>query len=212
MVELNPKCRDARRKAIIDTASDIFLKEGFAAASMSSIAASVGGSKGTLYNYFSSKETLFAAVIQDHCDRGQAEVWDFDVEGGEVVAVLRALSERYLRLMLSDNVVALNRLVIAEAVRFPEIGRTLYEAGMRRGLKRLSGYITTAMEQGLLGRGDPALAAEQLTELCLSGAYRLRLLNVSAQPEPSEIATQVDTALATFLRLYGTGKPSGIAA
>ena len=53
-----------RRSAIMDCAEDIFLEEGFQAASMSAIAARLGGSKGTLYNYFESKEELYAAVIE----------------------------------------------------------------------------------------------------------------------------------------------------
>ncbi len=54
-------------RLILDAAAEVFLEEGFAAASMSAIAARVGGSKGTLYNYFRSKEELFEAYIQRHC-------------------------------------------------------------------------------------------------------------------------------------------------
>ncbi len=187
----------------METASDVFLEEGFAAASMSAIAARVGGSKGTLYNYFDSKETLFNAVIQDHCDRGQAEVFDFDIQSADIGVALRTLGERYLRLMLSDDVVALNRLVIAEAVRFPEIGRTLYEAGLKRGLKRIAAYIQTAMDNGHLKVADPALAAEQMMDLCLAGAYRLRLLNVTPKLDADEVRAKVETALAAFMQVYG---------
>ncbi len=202
-------CRDARRQAILDTASDIFLEEGFAAASMSAIAARLGGSKGTLYNYFDSKETLFSAVIQDHCDRGQAEVFDFDIEAADFGVALRTLGERYLRLILSDDVVALNRLVIAEAVRFPQIGRTLYEAGLKRGLKRIADYIQTAMDNGHLKAADPELAAEQMMDLCLTGAYRLRLLNVSPKPDADEVRAKVETALCAFMQIYGVAdKPA----
>src|SRR5258708_8438615 len=63
---------DARREAILDVAQQVFLKEGYAAASMSTIAARLGGSKGTLYNYFRSKEELFEAFIVDSC-RVQAD-------------------------------------------------------------------------------------------------------------------------------------------
>ena len=57
--------RDQAREAIIlDVARDCFLAEGYAATSMSTIAARLGGSKGTLYNYFKNKEDLFAAVVQ----------------------------------------------------------------------------------------------------------------------------------------------------
>ncbi|MFT3998253.1 MAG: helix-turn-helix domain-containing protein, partial [Asticcacaulis sp.] len=59
--------KDTRREAILDVASRIFLEEGFDAASMSAIAARVGGSKGTLYNYFKNKEELFEAFVDRHC-------------------------------------------------------------------------------------------------------------------------------------------------
>ena len=48
--------RDVRREGILDVARGVFLSEGYATASMSTIAAKLGGSKGTLYNYFKSKE------------------------------------------------------------------------------------------------------------------------------------------------------------
>jgi AcrR family transcriptional regulator len=53
--------RDAKRDTIIEVARQVFFEEGYAAASMSTIAARLGGSKGTLYNYFKSKEELFEA-------------------------------------------------------------------------------------------------------------------------------------------------------
>src|SRR5579871_1168537 len=58
---------DARRRAILEVGREVFLAQGYAAASMSEIAAKLGGSKGTLYNYFRSKEELFSAFIADTC-------------------------------------------------------------------------------------------------------------------------------------------------
>ena len=43
------------------------MMQGFAATSMSAIATRLGGSKGTLYNYFKSKEELFGAVVSREC-------------------------------------------------------------------------------------------------------------------------------------------------
>src|SRR3954464_10654712 len=61
------KGRGDRRELILDVASEVFLKEGYAATSMSEIAARLGGSKGTLYNYFKSKEELFEAYVSRNC-------------------------------------------------------------------------------------------------------------------------------------------------
>src|SRR4051812_22630064 len=68
--------RDARREAILDVAQEVFLEEGFAAASMSTIAARLGGSKGTLYNYFKSKDDLFNAYVERRCLWQQDEIFE----------------------------------------------------------------------------------------------------------------------------------------
>ena len=53
-----------RRDKILEVASEVFRENGFEATSMSQIAALAGGSKGTLYNYFPSKASLLAAVVE----------------------------------------------------------------------------------------------------------------------------------------------------
>jgi transcriptional regulator, TetR family len=55
---------EARRQAIVDVAKEAFSQQGFENTSMSEIASRVGGSKATLYNYFSSKAEIFAAVME----------------------------------------------------------------------------------------------------------------------------------------------------
>ncbi|OYW88264.1 MAG: TetR family transcriptional regulator, partial [Sphingobium sp. 32-64-5] len=49
---------DDRRQAILDVATEMFREVGYARASMAAISARIGGSKGTLYGYFKSKEEL----------------------------------------------------------------------------------------------------------------------------------------------------------
>jgi AcrR family transcriptional regulator len=194
--------RDARRHAIMDIARDVFIKEGFSAASMSTIAARVGGSKATLYNYFASKEELFVAMIHDQCDRNHALVFDFDTEGGDFIEALRRIGERFVRLMVSDEILALHRLVIAEAGRFPELGQTLYEAGPKRGHARLSAFLGEAMARNGLHADDVDRAASQLMDLCLTDLYRQRLWNVCGPPTQEQIRANVDDALKAFVAAH----------
>src|SRR5882757_6223376 len=63
----SPRRRDERRDHILDVARDAFLSTGYADTSMSAIAARLGGSKGTLYNYFKSKDELFNAYVERRC-------------------------------------------------------------------------------------------------------------------------------------------------
>ena len=195
--------RDRRRRAILSLARDVFLAEGYAAASMSSIAARVGGSKATLYNYFPSKEALFTAVVDDQCAHVMASMSAFDAEADDIAVALRRFGEQFTRAILSEEVIALHRLVVAESIRFPEIGDALYEAGPRTGHLRLTAIIGDAMAAGRLRPADPSRAAQQLTDLCLSGLYRHRLWNVPPIPSNQDICDNVEAALAVFLAAYG---------
>ena len=120
--------KDARRDAILDVAEQVFLEQGFAAASMSEIAARLGGSKGTLYNYFKSKDELFEAYVLRRCALNLDEIYVVRAEGESVRDLLMRLGRNYLRRVLSDDNLSHFRLIIAEAERSPEIGRAFYEA------------------------------------------------------------------------------------
>jgi len=52
-----------RSSQIITAAEDVFTKKGFAEARMDDIAEETGLSKGTLYNYFKSKDDLIIAIL-----------------------------------------------------------------------------------------------------------------------------------------------------
>ena len=201
---LRTAARDTRRLGIVEVAREVFMAEGFADASMSAIAARVGGSKGTLYNYFPSKEGLFAAVIQDACDRKQATLFDsLNVEGETVEAVLSTVGRRYAAIVLSDDMVELNRMVIAEAQRFPELGRILFEAGPKRGRARMTAYVEAEMAAGRLRPDDAGRMVDQFCEMCLRGLHRLRLMKAVGPLGEAEIAANVDAAVRVILSAYG---------
>jgi TetR/AcrR family transcriptional repressor of mexJK operon len=193
--------RDDRREIILSIARQVFMEEGYAAASMSTIAARLGGSKGTLYNYFRSKSELFVAVIQHQCEITQNEL--FDDPSPDLRTHLTTLAGRFTRLMLSDDIITLHRIVVAEAARFPEIGAALYESGPKRGKARMIPYLEQAIADGRLKPCDPLRAAEQAMELCLAGHYRRRLWNVGPPPTDAEIDANVHAAIDIFMTIYG---------
>src|SRR3954464_9054153 len=115
--------RDARREAILDVAEAVFLEQGFAAASMSEIAARLGGSKGTLYNYFKSKDELFQAYVQRRCVLNLDEIYGIESRAESVRETLARVGRGFLKRVLSDENLRHFRLIIAEAERAPEFGR-----------------------------------------------------------------------------------------
>lgn len=196
--------KDERREAIVSIANEAFLSNGYAGTSMSAIAAKLGGSKGTLYNYFCSKEELFAAVVERKCEQFLRALYDAEVEGGDLREALMHAAERIIELALADNTIAIHRLVVAECARFPEIGRTIHAAGPMRGRAQLRKFLTHAKDAGQLrADADVELASEQFFVLCISEMQQRRLWMVAAAPDKDKIHKQAEGAVTTFMRAFG---------
>ena len=200
--------KDARRQAMLEIAREIFMDGGYATASMSAIAARLGGSKGTLYNYFASKDELFRAVIQDQCERQFAAMYaGVKTDSSDLAAGLNLIGRRFAELVLAEDTVRFTRVLIAEACRFPELGRIVYAAGPRVTVIRLADYLQIQVDAGRLRRADPRMAANQFLDLCLAGLYRKRLWNAIAPPDAATIGRNVDAAVATFMAAFGALEP-----
>jgi AcrR family transcriptional regulator len=195
---------DARRDAILDVAEKVFLEEGFAAASMSTIAARLGGSKGTLYNYFKSKDELFEAYVQRRCALTQHGIQSEGAPGETVAEALNRIGRSYVRTVLSDENLRHFRLICAEAERSPEFGRAFYEAGPGRGHRRMADQLASWAEEGRLKLDDPWLAAQQFLAMCQNRWFKARLANFLPEPTEAEIAAEVKAAVDTFMRAFGT--------
>jgi len=180
-----PGKSERRRQAILDVAKELFQAQGYAATSMSEIAARLGGSKGTLYNYFRSKEELFAAFMTDMCQIGSN------------------LGENFVAFLFMPDTMTIHRLVVAESGRFPELGRIFYETGPKRGTENLTRFFSELMDTGRLPPGDPAEAARWFKDLLLAGIYNLRLWGVIEDPTPEQIRAHVEKSVGVFLKAFG---------
>jgi AcrR family transcriptional regulator len=195
--------RDARREAILDVAQEVFLEEGFAASSMSAIAARLGGSKGTLYNYFRSKDELFKAYVERRCLWQQDDVFTVRSDETPQDALMRICRE-FLAHVLNDVTLRNFVLIAAESDRAPDICRIFYEMGPRRGTERLAAFLAGLETAGALDLdGDPLGAAQHLLGMVQSPMFKARLCKAIAQPSPEEIDAEAARAVRTFLKAFG---------
>lgn len=192
--------RQSRRDAILDVAAQSFLEHGYAGTTMSAIAATLGGSKGTLWSYFASKEILFAAVIDRVTDAFRAQLSLILNPRDGVESALHRFGIEFLRKVTSPEAIALHRLVMGETKRFPEIGRIFYDRAPRQTQEFLADFLAQAMESGNLRREDPLAAARQLTALCMYGGHQRMLLGVIDTLSLQEIEIEVERAMNTFMR------------
>ncbi|GEO80836.1 TetR/AcrR family transcriptional regulator [Pararhodospirillum oryzae] len=194
-----------RRAAIIEVARALFFERGYADTPMSLIASRVGGSKTTLWSYFPSKADLFAAVLDEVTARLQGRsIEALSLETGIKEGLYR-FCLAFSDMILTDEAVRLQRMIAAEAQRFPELGKLFYERGPKATLRRLEHYLGTAMAVGKLRPADPTLAARHLVSLCQGATLSWRLWNAGPEPTPEQVERDVALGLDVFLRAYAPG-------
>ena len=142
--------KEARPAELTAAALDLFVEKGYAATRLDDVAAAAGVSKGTLYLYFESKEELFKAVVREGLLPALAE-------GEQLVAgftggsedLLREVGSGMWRLIGSQRIGGLPKLVFAEARNFPEIAAFYHEEVIRRG----TALVRAVVERGI-ARGE----------------------------------------------------------
>jgi TetR/AcrR family transcriptional repressor of mexJK operon len=196
--------RGRRRLArIVDAATQLFLRDGYAATSIEAVLEASGGSKATLYSYFSTKDDLFRAVVQAAIlsearptlalgDNPRAALVDFVVETFEI--------------MSSPRHRALLRLTVAERERFPDLARHYYEEWPLRNRRLLEEAFGELEQRRVLPSGTAEQAADcfvglithpWLIESLLFGDDRL--------PSTEAVRAKAESAVARFFTFAAHG-------
>ena len=128
--------RSARkRRAILDAARTLFLRNGYAGTSMDDVAALAAVSKQTVYKNFADKQRLFTEFIGSDIAQVEGSTHALiepmpDTQNLE--ADLRAFARRHLADVMQPHLLQMRRVLIGEAERFPELAQTWYENGPER--------------------------------------------------------------------------------
>ncbi|MFL9925700.1 TetR/AcrR family transcriptional regulator [Herbaspirillum lusitanum] len=195
------KKSEERRQAMIDIAAEVFNEIGFEGASMAVISARIGGSKATLYNYFSSKEEIFVEVMLKQVGCQFENVFTALQDEDDLRAALLQLAIHYLSVVLKPDVVAVKRLAMYYAGK-SELGPLLYERGPKRGWTRISEFLKFKMEQGELQSSDSWIAALQFRSLVEAEWVDVRMLNVVTTVSPAKIKISAARAVDSFIRMH----------
>ncbi|MEU4834177.1 TetR/AcrR family transcriptional regulator [Streptosporangium sp. NPDC023615] len=198
---------DRKHRAILDAATEVFLRNGYLGTTVEEVAAVAGVSKPTVYKHFTDKRRLFLEIVAATVDEAGQVVQDA-VSGladtRDVEADLRELARRQLALVLRPRVVQLRRLVIGETSRFPELGRTFYERGPGRTIAALAKAFADLDARGALLAADPVTAATQFNWLVMSAPVnQAMLLGDDRAPTALELDHHVEGAVRVFLAAYG---------
>jgi AcrR family transcriptional regulator len=194
---------DAKRRAILAAAAEVFREHGFAGASMSAVCERVGGSKATLYRYFQSKEDLFVTLMLDKVFDHANEAFDILKPSGDLRRTLEKFGAKVLSLNLSDEMMAVRRNSIAEASR-AGLGQALYNRGAKVLWSKMADFMAGEMDAGRLRREDPWMVAMHLRGMLEADLINRALVGADVDRRPAHLKDHAAKAVDAFLRAYGT--------
>jgi AcrR family transcriptional regulator len=196
-----PARTDEETRAIIfDAARQEFAGSGFAATSMDSVAKRAGVSTKTLYRLIPNKAALFEATVTNRMDRFVSVVRLRACDGSNVEAALREALLACADLMLDGEVIVLQRMLLAESDKFPDIAETFYKSGMQRTVATLAKWLRTQRERGLIKLEDADAAAGMLLGMLAFEPQRAVMFGHRAVPTREELEARARACAALFLQ------------
>lgn len=154
-----------RRKArVMEIATDLFIRNGYAGTSLIDIARGAGVATRTLYQHFGDKEALFREVIYARDTAGALEK-PYIEDGDTLFAVLMRSAQYIINVTYRPQAVGLMRLMIAEGQRFPDFMKQAANSIYGRFQHNIENVFVALEEAGSIPKGDHARSAQLFSDL-----------------------------------------------
>ena len=187
------------RERILEVATELFLAEGYGATSIEAVAQRARISKRTFYYRFPDKTALFEAVVHRIIEGLRPPAGTPLYDEGSLEDVLRRVARLALRAALSPMAVALNRLMVAEAQRFPELAAIAAREGSRAAaVGSIAALLEREAEAGRLALDRPQFAAAQFLEIVMALPQR-RAFGLGEKMSDAELAVWAEDCVNLFL-------------
>jgi AcrR family transcriptional regulator len=141
---------------------------------------------------------LFAAIVEERCERILSAFDDPEVVHSDVLSALAHIARRYMEVVMAQDAVGLYRLIIAEGVRFPELARTFHRLGPDRTIAHLAGMLSVWRDRGLIRVDAPQLAAVQFFDLVSGDLHRRAMAGIIPKNVRAAIRRRIDDAIQVF--------------
>ncbi|WP_373004168.1 TetR/AcrR family transcriptional regulator [Hyphomonas sp.] len=190
---------DKRRAAFIAAAREVFLEQGYEAASMSDIVLRAGGSLSTLYSQFGDKQGLFLAMLDERIRQITASMGVELSAHAPVADGLRRIGQQFTSKLLEPESLEMYRLILGLARKFPDIPREFVRRGPDRLRQALADYLIDRVDAGEIQLEDPYRAASLFLEMTRAGLVNRALMDDDVRPSQEEIKASVDIVVDMFL-------------
>ncbi|WP_414939024.1 TetR/AcrR family transcriptional regulator [Amycolatopsis sp. cmx-11-51] len=191
-----------RKEHVAVAALTVLLDRGYAGTSIRAMAEEAGCSLETLYRHFENKEALFLElvdsfrkrIVEPLRDAAAVPTTDRDLE-----AALTSAGTLLLDVLTSDEGLEMRCLTFAESVRFPELGRLVYDEGIRPFDNAVAAILGDAAERGLLRCPDPLEAARLFSGMVLFDPRERLLLGIGQAESLGSRSEYLERVVAFFL-------------
>jgi TetR/AcrR family transcriptional regulator, mexJK operon transcriptional repressor len=194
-----------KRLAILEAATTVFAREGYAQAGVDAIAAEAGVAKATVYSHFGDKQNLLRESLMAEADRAaQANLEAVErllEPGTDIRAALEDVAFKLLECFTDERSWALRRLVTAEVTQIPDLIDVFLTRAASRVNQALADRLLALSVAGHISVGDPAVAAEQFGSLLTGGMDTRTRFGTRKVPE-AELREVARATVDTFLRAF----------
>ena len=188
------------RALILEAARREFAHAGYAATSMETVARRAGISTKTLYRVLPNKAALFEAMVTNRLDNFVSVVRLKACDGSDVEAALTEALVACAELMLDGEVIALQRLIIADNDKFPEVAETFFNRAITRTQSTLANWLQAQTKRGTIRLDDADTAAGMLLGMLAFQPQRSVMFGHRPAPTRSEREERARVCARLFLQ------------
>lgn len=199
------------KKAILETALNLFSVQGFEATSVSQIADEVGIRKASMYSHFKSKQEILDELVRESLEKynersifARAD-WndpDFTKDKLEITpeAVLKMVLGHFRYILHDEQISKSRKMLTIEQFQNPKLKELQTKQTYTDIMRYFTGFMSFLVRQGKLSQNDPEIMAAQF---CLPVSVWINLCD--REPEREEEAVGlIERHVRQFFKMYGT--------
>lgn len=172
--------QSGKRGQFLQAAKLEFLENGYEATSMDAVAKRAGTTKRTLYAYFSNKEALYHDIADYVGELFGLGIPVPDPDADDLGRELTHYCGAVLANMVWTDSIAMQRMVLGSAPKFPDLPPALYQVSLGAAITRLAAFLTALQRAGRLNRLEPSAkkAASHLLQLTTGTLHQETLMGM----------------------------------
>lgn len=195
---------ETRRQRIIAVAADLFVRLGYSETTVEAVGKAAGVTKRTIYELVGDKAALFRAVCT-HCHASvKAMRIDLPISDASLRESLIDLAHRLLEHALADDTIAVERAVVLEQVRFPDLMNSVMGTSRSELNGKIAAFFDELVKRGMIGAIDTFKTTEIFFDVVVGNfGFRKALGFEEPAPTQADIEERVTIFIEGHLRRHG---------